>query len=319
MKRISVTTVAVSALFCLSVVACSSESGAAGGPDSPTAPGAAGTDSPPSAEAGSPSTPAASNAASLGRACDANFDALLARTAKCGPGSTMDLVPLERSRPSFTKLCGVQGSRPGTGYTAAFRTKCADALATAACNDDDTVVKACWEPRGELARGLPCNTDDQCKDGLCEQPTGAAPGSSCGVCGTPVWKKVEEPCEKTEKDRCEPALACSSYYHWCSKVTGHALGEPCSSGSCRVGLSCSGPTYRCEGAPPVAVGEGCGTPNTYRRCEPGAFCSSTNICARVANLDEAVAERGTGRPHCDSWTTESATGKCIVKEALSCN
>jgi hypothetical protein len=313
MKRVSVSTAVVSAL-CLSVVACASDPPAASAPpasgnltsdEAGTGPGVAPTDQP------------------LDAACDAAFDAMLARTAKCGAGTTMHLVAVERSRPSFKKLCRVQGSRPGTGYTVAYRAKCAETLATASCNDDDAIVKACWEPRGELARGLPCNTDDQCKDGLCELPPGAAPGTSCGVCGTPVWKEAIDRCDKTEKDKCEPGTVCDSYYHLCRLVLQTAdLGEPCGAGgvTCRFDLACEGPAYRCvKGPARAAVGEACGPLMADRHCELGALCNRSRSCALLPGLDEAAGDTEDEDDRCDSWTTESATGKCIVKEALACN
>ncbi len=316
MKRVSVTATVLSAL-CFSASACSSSPDAAQAPASAADPATADPYG---------SGPAAGAVDSpLDAACDATFDALLARTAKCGPGSTMNLVPVERSRASFKKLCAVQGGRPGTGYTAAYRKTCAETLASAACADDDTVVKACWEPRGALARGLPCSTDDQCKDGLCELPGGALSGSSCGVCGPPVWKQASDYCDESDKDKCEPATVCETYSassrRTCLTVLGHALGEECNSGVCRFGVECKGPTpYRCvKGAARAAAGGSCGAKAEDARCEFGTACDRSSICVNVPTLDEPAGKTDYRRDHCDSWTAESATGKCIVQEALSCD
>jgi hypothetical protein len=320
MKRAHLIAVFLPALS-LAAVACSSEPSGAATPGAASSSGADGTG------ADGTQTGAVSGDPSLDAACDAAFDAMLARTAKCGAGSTLGLVPVERSRPAFKKLCAVQGSRPGTGYTAAFRTNCADVLGTADCADDDAVVQACWEPRGKLARGLPCNTDDQCQDGLCELPTGAKPGSSCGVCATPVWKHRSERCDKSDKDKCEAATKCtvSGDTSYCASVIGHPLGADCNSGSCRDGLSCknvvdSGSDYRCvEGPRRAAAGEACSSTTDGTHCEPGTACSSKKICVTIPTLDEPAGTTSYRSDHCDSWTTESATGKCIVEEALSCN
>lgn len=294
----------------LAAVACSSE------PSGVASPGAARSNS-----MDGPTTGAAS---SLDAACDAAFDAILARAATCGQGSTMQLVPVERSRPGFKKLCAVQGSRPGTGYTAEFRTKCAEVLGTADCADDAAVVQACWEPHGTLARGLPCNTDDQCQDALCELPSGAKPGSSCGVCATPVWKRQGERCDNTAKDKCEAATLCSSSGETshCSSVLGLTLGAKC--GSCRIGLSCKnvaegGTDYRCVESPRAHEGEACSSSTDGKRCVLGTACSQDDVCATIPTVGEPAGKTYYKSEHCDSWTTESATGKCVVEEALSCN
>ncbi|CAN5881784.1 hypothetical protein BH11MYX4_BH11MYX4_54760 [soil metagenome] len=322
MKRVHLIA-ALLPVLSLAAVACSSEPSGTATPGAGPSSGADGT------QTGTDGTPegAASDGSSLDAACDSAFDAMLARTAKCGSGSTMGLVPVERSRPGFKKLCAIQGSRPGTGYTAAFRAKCAEVLATADCADDDVVVQACWEPRGKLARGLPCNTDDQCQDGLCELPSGAKSGSSCGVCSTPVWKHRDERCDKSDKDKCEPATLCknSSDTSDCSSVIGLALGADCSSGSCRDGLTCknvvdSGKDYRCvEGPRRAAAGEACSTTYDGTHCQPGTACSSKGVCVTIPTLGEPAGTTTYQREHCDSWTTESATGKCLVEAALSCN
>jgi hypothetical protein len=100
---------------------------------------------------------------------------------------------------------------------------------------------------------------------------------------------------------------------------GHPLGEACPKGFCRFGLECKGPSpFRClPGASLATIGEACGSSTADKQCEFGAVCDLSGVCANVPTLDETAGK--TMYLHCDSWTTESATGKCIVKEALSCN
>jgi hypothetical protein len=273
-------------LVSISTIACSSDPDAANG-----APGAA---------SGAQAAPgSAVNIAELEAACNANYDAMIVRFKKCGARSVMGTHPFEESRHSYMKLCSVQGARPGTGYTPAFRTRCADVMAMSACSDDDAIVKACWEPRGDLARGLPCNSDDQCKDGLCVLPTGAASGTSCGVCGVPAWKVIGEKCNQSDKDKCEPASYCS----------GSAGDEY------RTCLDDLG-SERAVNTAKLSLGQAC-VP-TASDCVRGTYCALTKTCTLNPGEGQTAGNQN-GSSFCDSWTTRSATSTCIVREALSCN
>jgi hypothetical protein len=271
-----ITSVLVS-LVSISTVACSSDPEAAGG-----APGAA-------------SGAQGVNSAELEAACTANYDAMIVRFQKCGERAVMGVHPFEASRHSYMKLCSVQGSRSGTGYTAAFRTKCADVMATATCTDLDAVVKSCWEPKGDFARGLPCSSDNQCKDGLCALPVGATSGTSCGVCGMPILKSKGNTCEPSSKDKCEPGTLCGRYSN--DGDHGHSCHD-------ELGYDAPPGTYKQLGKP---------CEQEKYDCTPGTYCASNNTCTVWPGEGDSTPAR------CDSWTTPSATGKCVVREALSCN
>jgi hypothetical protein len=242
-------------------------------------------------------------------ACSTQFDALAARFKKCGREAVMGMLPLESSRAGFVKSCIVQSSRPGTGYSVAQRKGCTEALSSTTCTADAAIIKACAVNRGEFNKGLACNTDDQCKDGYCALPSGAKPGSSCGVCGTPVWKSLSEQCydeshdkESFTQTRCEFGLICRS--NSIQANYGRRFCEPlidCADGKCssvpRVGLSCA-----------------------TDWCGIGLECDSkTKLCVGRPTEGQPGIVGGGAYGACDEWTSPNAVKQCEVKAALTCN
>lgn len=229
--------------------------------------------------------------AALEAACTTNYDQMVARFNKCGDRATMGRHPYEASRHSYMKLCLVQGSRPGTGYTATFRQHCGDVMEQAACTDLDAIVEACWEPRGELARGLPCNTDDQCADGRCVLPPGAASGTSCGTCGLPVLKSLGDSCE-SDRDKCAPGSRCT---------------QTASGKACTDDLGAESPKHM------KPLGAACPKDTDY--CVFGTYCDANKVCS----VYPGDGETKSGIGMCDAWTVRTPTGKCIVPAPLQCD
>lgn len=276
--------------------------------------------------AGTPMTAAAGGAtdAALAAACSGYFDALAARKERCGPApDVLNVDAFEAARESGIARCVQQGSANGTGYTPAFYATCSDTLATAACDDDDALVRACWEPRGTLVKGMGCSTDDQCADGFCKLPEGASKGNvACGTCDVPIWVKSGHACFDPDLSvnilKCLPGLTC---WDGCNpaRPRSYELGESCTENRtdpCGAGLGCS--KGECVAAPVAKVGESC----RGRGCEVGTSCRSVKsgepICKSLATLGEACDPASGYASECVSWLECSATHRCELPETMTC-
>lgn len=147
-------------------------------------------------------------------------------------------------------ICKAHLLAPGTGFTTAALTACANAYgAAASCADAFAPGQpsAC-AMKGSLALNAKCAFDDQCASGYC---TGTQ-DNECGVCAT------------------APAMPTAA-------VAG--LGESCDYGSAgpqcnsNLGLWCDGPTKKCEEIALVGLGEACGfVGDDLVMCGPGGTC-----------------------------------------------
>lgn len=272
-------------------------------------------------------TAAASDAtdAALAAACSAYFDALVARKERCGPAAdVLNVDAFEAARSSAVARCVQQGSASGTGYTPAFYATCNETLATAACDDDDALVKACWEPRGTLVKGMGCSTDDQCADGFCKLPEGASKGSvACGTCDVPIWVKTGHACFDDALSvnvlKCLPGLTCWNTCNSARPRT-YELGDYCTESRtndpCGARLGCS--NGKCVAVPVMKVGESC----RGRGCALGATCRYVKggepICKSLATLGAPCDAASGSAPECVSWLECSATHRCELPDTLTC-
>lgn len=118
-----------------------------------------------------------------GVACVKYSDALLQARARCQPDSPSS--PADRS--TYLAVCQAGVAAPGTSFTDAYLSACADAIATSTTCRFDT-LPACRSLPGKLATGTPCLMDVQCQSGACDTTgntsadAGAATGLRCGTC-----------------------------------------------------------------------------------------------------------------------------------------
>ncbi len=256
----------------------------------------------------------------LTAACDAQFDAMLARRARCPGPSPVTLASDEAERPDFVALCMDQAKNPGTGYTTAFRHACASALTNAACADADAVATACGAPKGALPRGASCAKDDQCAGGYCAMPDGGTLGSSCGTCSTPVWAKEFDSCIAPNA-RCLPGLVCLEYLDNLASCRafdakrGGTAGEYCTVGQlCAEGLGCL--NSKCKPMKVSGLGEPCGYP--LATCG-GALVCAKGACSTPAALGEACSSNGDTAPTCGPWLECGSLKKCRRPTSLQCD
>lgn len=229
----------------------------------------------------------------------------------------------EGARASFMAVCRQRSQRQGTGYTPEFHDRCAKVFTDAACDDADAVIRTCWEPRGVLPRDAGCATDDQCADGYCRLPSGAARGSTCGTCAVPIWGRRGTPCWEKRDVKCVAGLKCESNQYdgrgSCELPSrrGGDEGSSCSLAhydSCRSGLYCS--DRRCVRATIVPDGESCNSDD--RQCAEGSTCHN-HVCVKLPGIGDACGTEETV-DWCNSWTTCGATKKCELREeALDCS
>lgn len=314
----------------LCLAACSSEpEGSAGS----SAPADSTVPVEPSAGAERPGS-AAPSAVEIDAGCTEYFDALLARRKRCASGqATFGLDASEVARDSFMAVCRQRSTRPGTGYTPQFHETCAKAFSEAACEDYDAIVRACWEPRGKLAAGSGCSTDDQCADGYCRLPSGASPGSTCGTCAVPIWGRTGTSCSETRDVKCVPGLLCMSDSYGQSgrscRVPQSVMaseGEACigTDGSSSTGKYCNNGLYckngRCARRTVVPVGAFCR--DDELACEDGSDCIPTgdfnDKCVKRLGIGQTCGIAGAG--YCNDWVECGATKKCELRQPdLDCS
>lgn len=280
--------------------------------------------SPTNANGAATATPAATTASAnlpsdeeIERSCTAYFDGLTARHDRCGTGApVMHKAAYAGARPSFMAACRQRMKREGTGYTPQFNDQCAKVFTDTACEDVDTVYKACWEPRGTLERGANCATDDQCTDGFCLLPAGAERGSSCGTCAVPIWARDGIECAGKNNVKCLPGLWCSPSPGGTGKCESFSkptrAGSSCRAGSeCADGLGCIGGV--CAKATVVGAGESCESESTI--CAEGLVCSD-KVCKKRGGIGEDCLEEF----YCVGWTQCSPTNKCeLWQQTLDCH
>ncbi|MBX3202093.1 MAG: hypothetical protein KF850_24060 [Labilithrix sp.] len=260
----------------------------------------------------------------LESACDEQFTAMRARHDRCPDLLPLDSVPAlklaadDGDREAFVASCVARGRRSGSGYDAAFLKSCAQAMKTAPCGDDTDVVAACWEPKGELARGARCASDDQCSDGYCRLPDGARAGSSCGECDTPVWDGY--PCSE-QGNKCGTGEVCWGGHMAASCVPLRVLlrRSSCSYDysevyECGPARFCA-PDGSCAPRTVVKIGEACDFDRGLM-CGEGAVCDADGTCkpSSYAKLGESCDDRP-----CRDWLTcDATTGTCKPIEGLEC-
>ncbi|MBX3224089.1 MAG: hypothetical protein KF795_26475 [Labilithrix sp.] len=307
-------------VFLVGVVACTGgEQDGGKSDDGSSAPGVA-----TEGEPGGDTTAGASGAAahpSLESACDSQFSAMRDRRDRCPDLFPWQNVPAlklatdESDRSSFVAFCVARGKRAGSGYDAAFLKSCAQAMKAAPCGDNTDIVVACWEPKGELARGARCATDDQCADGYCRLPKGASEGSSCGACDTPIWDG--EPCG-AQGTKCPAGEVCWGYYAGCVPLRSLERSSSCNysdgssrSFSCGPARFCT-PDGSCAPMTVAKIGQSCADYESTT-CEDGADCEN-GTCRSGAKLGESCDDRP-----CRDWLRcDAATGTCRPIEGLEC-
>lgn len=248
--------------------------------------------------------------------CNAQYDAMLAYTQKCGDASFFSQPVREPGRAGFVELCKMRGTRAGTGYTAAFYAQCTDYLRGATCGDATGLVKACSTPKGTLPHGAACNTDDQCAPGACILANLGRDGSGCGTCGAPARRELGETCDLGPADRCLPGMVCRADFQEqkpnCKPVVFTKLGKAGDScrgygEDCGSGLVCNNSV--CKATLPDGAACDYNSP-----CRPGSWCQD-KACKPKGRAGESSRNDRFG---CDAWTRSDGAGTCRVEPALQC-
>jgi hypothetical protein len=164
---------------------------------------------------------------------------------------------------------------PGVNVSAEDLTRCANAIATAACSDVRAhgLLDACVPKSGGFELGRTCVYDEQCASLFCERE-GA---EECGRCSSPA-----NPCSGPAD--CPERLSCGPNGATCLRLP--LAGQPCLEETCGGSSHCENGT--CVGLP--GIGEPC---TALRGCSFDGSCE-TGLCVRYTNpmASEAVPDGG---------------------------
>lgn len=227
-------------------------------------------------------------------------------------------------------LCINTASLPGASIAPSAVSSCADALASATC---DQVQASLDRPfceavgGGTLSDGAPCSSGYQCSSRACFR----AAGSVCGTCQPPVGvgggcrssvdcpngttctgyvclpaSGVGGPCDGTHG--CAGYLMCSNGVCTPSPAEGSACGPACSN---KLGLDCDGSTQTCQPIPIAADGEACGL---NVACEAHGACVQSVCRSAVAAGHPCDSQAG---PFCQQ-PAECIDGWCKVPDGSTC-
>jgi len=175
-------------------------------------------------------------------ACGQYFDALSHQDSSCiALGIAASSLYKVVDKPAFVKQCALDLAAPGTSWSPAFLSGCAEAMEKAHTCERKTV--ACEAPAGSLADGAGCTKRVQCKGRLC-RITGASTTGRPTFCGTCATVAAEGGECKTSAD-CDKTLFCLAGK--CA-TTPTPLGEgaTCAQTDSGGAVASSLPTLPCE-------------------------------------------------------------------------
>lgn len=213
------------------------------------------------------------------KACDDFYHVELEFTGRCGGILNGSQPTLSR----FRTLCSRQLAAPGAEALRDARSKCAEKMKTAACDDE---LPECDLPAGSLADGEPCAGREQCQSKYCKLD-----GSGCGKCaplvaaGGDCTSPADCAAGKDEVTSCDPQQ--NSATGKCSVWKVAKAGQTCSAQAfCDVKSHCDVPNKDAKSGTCLAnldVGKTC---DDTRACRPGLVCTN-NKCAAKPKEGEA--------------------------------
>jgi hypothetical protein len=254
---------------------------------------------------------------------------------------------------SVVSACQNALTLPGTGITPSWLDACSSSVETLACGRSKT-SSACAPPKGTLANGAACQSDDQCQSIRCDfsSTSNADAGASalCGTCAAP--DPTAGNCQ-TDTD-CPGDQVCNVQFVN-NKVTFQCV-EPLAAGAvcsgtnaapCGGTLLCLQPTSgtgsTCQ--PPIASGGDCAA-NRFAcanglTCDGGGHCVAPKIvqlggtcdvssvcsggdcvngtCTAFLALGAACTSNGTG-PSCGPMAScKSGTCQSETESASACH
>jgi hypothetical protein len=273
------------------------------------------------------------------------LDAYCQKINECAPlAITLVYGDLAGCKARLKLSCVAQIKLADNGLTPASITACANAVATATC--DDLLyrnIPAC-APKGSRLAGAACGTGSQCTSTYC-----AATTATCGICAglAPAGGDC------TVDDDCKPQLVCGGlglcvtpggagaacddntpcrYGYYCSGGTCAAArttpGAPCTeSGSCEIlkGLFCNGTV--CARILTAQPGDACGVVGgtSVAACAAGDCISSDPVndpnsgtCTSLAGDGEACGSAVSTGVDCESPST-CTNGRCALPNGTTCN
>jgi hypothetical protein len=265
--------------------------------------------------------------------------ALCERLNACSPITIQILFGDLKTCTERQKLaCNDALKAPGSGLTQSALNACAQALASASCEQAiDENVPAC-QTTGERANGESCGTDEQCKSGYCSNAN-----AQCGVCSDRL--KAGVTCV-ADKD-CQSGMVCNEASKCaipsaggtaCSETQPCQTGYYCRAGSCAAnisqaggtcddlgscdiiqGLFCNPTVGRCQSLKMAAAGSTCGLKSgEFILCSAGncELTGTDGICSALAKDGEScgVAAGGT---EC-MMPAKCIAGRCKLPSSAAC-
>lgn len=162
---------------------------------------------------------------------------------------------------------------PAITATADDYSACASAYGQLSCDDlfGGSAPAACQSTHGNVADGVACATDAECKSGQC----GSMTASGCGVCAH----------EGALGDSCDPAIGNCGSGTFCSSTTSTCeASNVAKGGMCGASAQCKSTLECINGvcAAPLAEGAPCDPMNAHCDFLQGLECSSaSNVCTKV--------------------------------------
>lgn len=255
----------------------------------------------------------------LKAACDALFDAQMARESTC-TGVTLDDAAKAALKARARTTCTASATAPGTSTDKGAVDACTNALAQSTCDARDE-RPLCRPAPGKLESGAPCFDERQCKSGFCKHESAGATLARCGKCA-PL---LEPGAACTLNDRCVKDAACLNGA--CVRFTVVGVGAACvgqGNVKCEDGLVCaeSGKCAEriadgqpCKSSPECGLDLICKSSRCASRLAEGAACKGSEecqsglVCGPKSGKCERPKHAAPGEK-CDGALTQCTTGPC---------